>query len=209
MLQLAFHSVIEFISRNLVDTLVLHVVALTWTLSYLLSKVSKTLGRKCLHMGMGVCTLYAESVLDASSLRTLLPVAGVLMSFVTLFQIFNFVRPKDINILTYIATVVTTMFLGIELKYISAMFFADPLACIVGKLMTKIGFNIKLINSKSLAGSLTAWIIAYACLEPMYGSIAILYGAIVSLTELVVLNNDNFYIWSVLMSFYYLQCAGY
>jgi dolichol kinase len=173
------------------------------TLSYVSSLKSKTIGRKCMHIGMGCCVLYFESVMDINEYKLLLPIVGILMSSITLLPLYNFVKYKDANILTYIMAVVMTLWSDIPLVYIAPMFFSDPMASLVGKSMSKLNFNIQLINSKSLAGSLTAAVVSILLLYPLYGPISILYGIVLAYIELVVLYNDNLYIWLTLV-FYYL-----
>jgi sterol desaturase/sphingolipid hydroxylase (fatty acid hydroxylase superfamily) len=173
------------------------------TLSYISSLKSKTIGRKCMHIGMGCCVLYFESVMDINEYKLLLPVVGITMSSVTLLPLYNFIKYKDANILTYIMAVIVTLWSDIPLVYIAPMFFSDPMASLVGKSMSKLNFNMQLINSKSLAGSLTAAVVSIILLYPLYGNISILYGIVLAYIELVVLYNDNLYIWLTLV-FYYL-----
>lgn len=196
-------NLVTFFYEHFVKNYLLGVIVSVWLASYVSSLFDKTLGRKILHMGMGVSVLYAEYAVPQDIFKLIVPCVSIIMTLVTIIKIFNFVRPKDINILTYIGTVAITVFMQIPLKYISPMFFADPMACLVGRSMTKIGLNVKLINSKSLLGSLTAMGIASYLLYPLYGNIAIFCGFILAVVELLVLNNDNLYIWMLLIVYHY------
>eukprot|EP00518_Triparma_eleuthera_P001878 CAMPEP_0182454922 /NCGR_PEP_ID=MMETSP1319-20130603/1334_1 /TAXON_ID=172717 /ORGANISM="Bolidomonas pacifica, Strain RCC208" /LENGTH=182 /DNA_ID=CAMNT_0024652951 /DNA_START=48 /DNA_END=592 /DNA_ORIENTATION=- len=123
------------------------------------------LTRKLVHTGCGymIMRLLPAEPLDRHFVYAV-SLASILMTWLPNSPVkFRFTRPSDVGVTAYLLIVSAWFYLRMDPTVLGPVFFADPAGAVVGKAMSRLGFNARWHGgtSKTVLGTAAVFVVTY------------------------------------------------